>query len=711
MAKLEPEIVRDFVAESSDLLDSVEPKLIDLQHACDQTGAVDADAINAVFRLFHSMKGGAGMLELSNISSLTHAAENLLTLFRRESDPIALTRVHTDVLFKAMDLIRRMLEQLAHDGSDEGFEEEVAKIATELAAAAEDPAPMEMELPKEMIDIFVNEALSLLDTFESGLLRLEQSNDAEAAEDAFRASHSFKGNCGFMGFADLEKLTHSMETVLDGIKTQTIAAAPDVIAVLLNWIDLLRRTVQGIVVGGTGEISNCDVFLEFLAEMTRNWSSREDWLSSAEDQRKAPAPRSKSPSAEAAVVPDAQARAAAMQRQDIRVDLRKLDALINLVGELVIAEAMVTRHPAIAAHEDESVERAVHQLRRVSRELQDVAMSVRMVPLASTFQKMIRLVHDLSNKSGKKVDLELLGEDTEVDKTVIEQINDPLVHIVRNALDHGLEAPAERAAAGKSEVGHLTIEGKHEGGEVWILIHDDGRGLNREKILKKALDKELVTSAARDWPDSEVFNLIFEPGFSTADKITDVSGRGVGMDVVKKNIEKLKGRIDIYSEPGQGTTFILRIPLTLAIIEGMLVRVGDSSYTIPILNIRESIHIVPEQITKTPDGFELVRVREELFPVIRLHELFRKKPASEKLHEGILVIVESENRMVALFVDELLGQQETVIKGLSSYVGSARGVSGCTILGDGQVSLILDIRGVVAAAGDVDSGRTLPQVH
>lgn len=755
---LETEIVQEFVAESSDLLDSVEPTLIGLQHACDQTGEVNPESINTVFRLFHSMKGGAGMLELNNVARLTHAAENLLTLFRDETKGIRLSRSHTDVLFVAMDLIRKMLDQISQQGNDSGFEGEVSTVSAQLAAAAEGKQihpqcvdtvcvqqpiessrienqairgaaelkndsielveekqtlaeNLEMDLPPEMVNMFVNEAEELLDKFEAALIALEKGSDPEAASEGYRAIHSFKGNCGFMGFADLEELSHRMESVLDGIRDKTIEPSPDAIAILLNWIDLLRRSICNIAQGGNGSILHCDIYIEFLEEMIKNWSDKEDWFSkpTINSQTKKGEPQGQ-------LLQNANLKKslpntrASLVRQDIRVDLSKLDALINLVGELVIAEAMVTRHPTINDLEDESVERAVHQLRRVSRELQDVAMSVRMIPLAATFQKMIRLVHDLSHKSGKKVDLQLLGEDTEVDKTVIELISDPLVHIVRNALDHGLEPPGERAECGKVETGTLRIEGKHQGGEVWITIRDDGRGLDRDKIYDKAVEKGLISVASKDLSDSQIYNLIFEPGFSTADKVTDISGRGVGMDVVRRNLEKLKGRIDINSSPGEGSTFTLRIPLTLAIIDGMLVRVGESCFTIPILSIKESINPELEQITTTPDGTEIVQVRDELFPIVRLHSLFKKNPEYSQLNDGILVLVEAEGQTVALFVDELLGQQETVIKGLSHYIADARGVSGCTILGDGQVSLILDISGLIAmTSSQISEGQMLLQ--
>ena len=386
-------------------------------------------------------------------------------------------------------------------------------------------------------------------------------------------------------------------------------------------------------------------------------------------------------------------------RNDIRVDLRKLDSMLDLVGELVIAEAMVTRHPVVWNADNESLERAVHQLRRVASSLQDMATSVRMIPLAPTFRRMTRLVYDLSVKAGKMVDLVLLGEDTEVDRTVIERISDPLVHIIRNAIDHGIEPPEERVRIGKPETGRLTIEGHHEGGEVWIVITDDGRGLDREAILRRALSRGLIQGDGSDLTDNQIYHFIFEPGFSTAAKVTDISGRGFGMDVVKKNIEKLSGRIDIRTRPGEGTAVVMRIPLTLAIIDGMLVSSGNTRYIIPLLSIRESLRPEQEQIMSTPDGQEMVKIRDELIPIIKLDEIFDRVKSNRSLMDGILMIVEGDDgEVIALFADELLGQQETVIKGLSGWLKKSRGVSGCTILGDGEVGLILDIGAIVRLA-------------
>ena len=826
---IDAELIKDFVVDSMDLLDDVEPKLIEFQHECDASGAGDPDSINAVFRLFHSMKGSAGFLQLANITSLTHEAETLLDMFRRGK--YLLTKEHTNLFFRAMDLIRTILNHVDENLTDKGFEEPVKNLVVELKAAIKgefltqekcemeknktikaggekigisesteivteednmmqsesmaasedidsvlsaDSAPVidEFIIPitPEMLERFVTESDELLEQFEHALLAIEQEKDDEMLATAFRAIHSFKGNCGFMGLSDMEKISHNMENVMDAMRYGKVEIDAGNVGSLLKMNDVLRNAVVDVSNSGSGKIPNLDLYLEFFNDMfpTSKVEEQNGIDEEVENAIKKPtpervveaAPPVKKPLIEAPVIdlgdddgnddfsdgpslminqeklarikakmemqekePDmveldeepVRAKtppsinkaevaissvkpAKAIVRKDIRVDLNKLDTLINLVGELVIAEAMMTRHPSVKALEDEGIERAIHQLRRVSRDLQDVAMTVRMIPLASTFQKMIRLVHDLSSKSGKKVSLFLSGEETEVDKTVIEQIADPFVHIIRNAIDHGIESPAERIKNGKPETGEIRIEGRHEGGEVWITIKDDGQGLRRERIIQKAIKQNLIKGDGSNLSDKEVHKLIFEPGFSTSEKITDISGRGVGMDVVRRNIEKLKGKVDLVSVEGKGSTFTLRIPLTLAIIEGMLLRVGDTCYTLPLLTIRESLRPQRKQITTTPDGQELVRVREELIPVVRLHEVFNKKSDTTDLTEGILIIVEEDDHIVCLFVDEILGQQETVIKGLSRYLGNARGVAGCTILGNGEVSLILDVSAMIGVA-------------
>jgi two-component system chemotaxis sensor kinase CheA len=835
---IDRELLDSFVVESRDLLDEVEPSLIEMQQTSDISGSLDRDLLDRIFRLFHSMKGSAGFLGLDVVSSITHEAETLLDMVRKEQ--ISLTQSHTVMLCDVIDFMRELLELIETEGTDSGKESFAERLVSMLQGAItgtdaniasvdeniarevqqcnlDEPSDFIVPISKEMIEHFTHEADDLLELVESSLLACGDTNAdvSEPLREAFRGIHSLKGNSGIMGLADLQRLAHRMEETLTCMIDGQVEANEGNLSVLLNVIDVLRGAVADAENDGQHIIHGCDAIIELLGEILpddvidssipsgfsvdniRNVlvvddeedvielvrdSFAEQWnivsattgksalelfknsdcefdlvitdmsmpemdgatlikhirdsapnmpvlvmtaygdkqmlmdlidlgvdeylakpfpiaallekaslaIEKAKRHDSAKVDDEKDDAAEASVV-----SRKVIARNDIRVDISKLDTLINLVGELVIAEAMVTRNPIVLDLEDETYERAVHQLRRVTMDLQDIAMGVRMVPLSATFRKMIRLVHDVSGKAGKQVNLELRGEDTEVDKTVIEKIADPLVHIVRNSIDHGIESPSDRIEKGKKDVGTLVIEGRHEGGEVWIIISDDGKGLDRDKILAKGIERGLVSGNGEELSDSQVHKLIFEPGFSTADQITDISGRGVGMDVVKRNIEGLNGRIDVHSCKGEGTTVVLRIPLTLAIIDGMLVRVGTSQYTIPILSIRETLKPTIKSITRTPDGREVVRVRDEMIPVLRLHEVFGKEPQHKDLCDGILIIIESDDNIFAIFVDEIVGQQETVIKGLSSYIGKARGTSGCTILGNGEVSLILDVNSLV----------------
>ncbi len=771
------EIFEAFVEEGGEMMDDVEPQLVELEQSSTADGLVDLETINSIFRLFHSMKGSAGFLELNCIVKLTHRAENLLDIFRKEQ--ARLEGPDVTLLLQTIDLLRKTMADLVESGKDDTFTVEVDELVGRLQVSIEaklnpgsapaqpeviaeveapvvaevvpsDPEPKVDEGPSfpkinitpEMHAKYMEEAEELLDSSEQDLLSALNGNadDVDLAE-ALRCLHSFKGNSGFMGYTHLEKLTHKTESTLEKVVEGEIEADEKALTIFLAVVDALRKAV-----GELGDDGECDAApLEVLqgqldaflqgespapnpaAPAPSQAPKKAGFIPLAGMKKPTPAPQVATPTeVEAELKPEpvaaapkpapaapaakpaaataakgsgtkaAPAPASKKASGSIRVDIAKLDSLMNLVGELVIAEAMVTRNPDLIGHEFENLEKASHHLRRITSDLQDVAMSVRMVPLSGTFKKMVRLVHDTGLKAGKKVNLELKGEDTEVDKTVIEMISDPLVHIVRNAIDHGLENPEERAETDKKESGTVTIEARHESGEVWITVSDDGKGMKREVILNKAIEKGLVDGDGSDLRDEDVFKMVFEPGFSTAAAVTEISGRGVGMDVVKKNIEKINGKVDIKSTMGKGSQFKMRIPLTMAIIEGMLVRVGKSTYNIPLLSIREAFRPTSAQVTTTPDGVEVVKLRDDMIPVVRMHNMYGIEPSFDQLDEGILVVVENDGFSAALFVDEILGQQQTVVKGLSDYVGSPHGVSGCTILGDGRISLILDVATILA---------------
>lgn len=385
----------------------------------------------------------------------------------------------------------------------------------------------------------------------------------------------------------------------------------------------------------------------------------------------------------------------------ISVNVDKLDRLMDLVGEMVIAEAMVTQNPDLQGLQLDRFHKASQLLHKITSELQDVVMSIRMVPLTATFQKMHRIVRDMCKNLGKEVQLRLVGEETEVDKNVIQHISDPLMHLIRNSVDHGIELPEDRAAAGKARAGTVTLEARNSGGDVYVYIKDDGKGLSKEKLLEKARKNGLLTKPEHEMTDKEIYGLIFLPGFSTKENISEYSGRGVGMDVVSQNISAIGGTIAVDSAEGAGTTITLKIPLTLAIIDGMTIRVGASRYTVPTVSIVESFRPKEADIIRDPDDREMIMVRGQCYPILRLHERYGVKPDTTLFSEGILIMVEHDGRSFCLFADALIGQQQVVVKALPAYIKRMRniqGLAGCTLLGDGSISLILD-PGALSASG------------
>lgn len=746
------ELIQAFVVETQEAVDEIEPLLIEMQELACEDAMPDTETINAIFRVFHSTKGSAGFLQLGTVSSVTHEAETLLDMIRKGK--MDLEEHHVLLMLQSCDFIRALLTEIEQFGTDHGNDEKAADLVEELQhcmrgtqelsaakvpAAPEsvktEPAPVldrpcteatnsagtlsEIASP-DMIDIFVQDAEDLLENAEQALIKLSQAPDdpSEPVQEGLRAIHTFKGNSGLLGLTHFEQLSHRMETIMQAVRDGELDISDNVIRVLLSIIDLFRKSTGTLSQGNVPTIMGFQGLSELLDEFIPSTVAPPEVSSAPDTAPPAPAEEVAAAPARAEPPPERTApnasekrsektadkqisRAKAAQtvaRRDIRVNVDKLDLLHNLVGELVIAEAMVTRNAEIKKLHMESFERAGHQLSLITNELQDVAMSLRMIPLAGVFRKMIRLVHDLSSKAHKKIDLKLIGEETEVDRNVVELISDPLVHLIRNSVDHGLEPQEDREKAGKPESGQIIIEARHQSGEVWILVKDDGRGLNRQKILERAKERGLCEGDGSHLRDDEVYRFVFMPGFSTAEAITDISGRGVGMDVVKKNIEKLKGHIDIESTPGKGSTIIIRIPLTLAIIQGMLLQAGNERYVIPLLNIRESFRPDSSAISTVTGRGEMITIRGELLPLFRLATLFSIKDAVTHAAEGIVVVIEDGPEMTALLVDELLGQQQVVIKSLDNVGVSVQGVSGACILNDGRVGLILDVRGMIHLA-------------
>ena len=580
----------------------------------------------------------------------------------------------------------------------------------------------------EMLQLFCAEAHDLLREIEQGLLSLEHSpTDAPTLDALFRAFHTFKGNVGVMKLTELQQFTHEMESLLDAARKGTLVLGRDAIGVILAGADLLERFVDELArqLSGVDAGRSIDLPLPALIAAVHTLLAGG---SPAPPVRQAAAPPAPAPPGAPSVTPSppppavaapaaaappvaaaepgsrpgdvpaeaprAPARATSANATVVRVDTQKLDGLIDLVGELVIAQSLVVQNPALASLADQHLARSLSQLRGITTDLQRTAMALRMVPVRGTFQKMGRLVRDLALQQGKEIRLELEGEDTELDRGLVEDLADPLVHMIRNSADHGIEMPEARMAAGKPPAGTIRLHALHRGGFIVIEVSDDGRGLDAARILAKAIERGLVTADEKLEP-REIYDLIFAPGFSTAEKITDISGRGVGMDVVRRNIERLRGKIEIDSELGRGTRFTIALPLTLAIIEGVIVGVGGERYVIPTLSVRESFRPRPGQVTTVQGRGEMVAVRGRLTPLLRLGDHLGVVPRARDSTEGIVVVVESGSDARCLFVDDLLGKQEVVIKSLGDLFGTQRDFAGAAILGDGRVGLILDVNTLV----------------
>lgn len=577
--------------------------------------------------------------------------------------------------------------------------------------SVEVPLVLNLEADRELLAEFINESSEHLQNIEQGVLVLEESpTDADTLNSIFRAFHTFKGGAGFLSLAPIEDLAHELESLLDAARQNRLAVTSPVIDVILAGGDTLGAFVAQM----SGQLA--DEPATPIVIPTRALIQRVQAVLANPDEPAVPNPAATIPKTKAAAaepevfIPAAAEPALAASTPSaataehatsdsapstaVKVDTQKLDSLIEIVGELVISQSMVVQDPIIRAHASQGLTRAFAQLRRITNDLQRTAMSLRMVPIRGTFQKMTRLVRDLAARQEKQVQLVMNGEDTELDRNLVGALSDPLVHMIRNSVDHGIETAEARVARGKSAEGTIELSAFHQGGSIVIQIRDDGSGLNKDRILAKAMEKGLVKTGA-ELPDHEIFDLIFAPGFSTAENVTDISGRGVGMDVVRRNIESLRGKIVIDSAIGKGTTFTIYLPLTLAIIDGMIVAVGGERFIIPTLSVRESFRPKPEMISTVYQRGEMVDVRRKLTPLLRLGKHFGLQAKVSDPCEGIVVVVESGMHVRCLLVDELIGKQEVVIKSLGEQFKHNRALAGGAILGDGRVGLIVNVDALV----------------
>lgn len=587
---------------------------------------------------------------------------------------------------------------------------------------------MELDM-SQFAAIFVEEAQEHLATMESRLLAIQvDAVTKEELNEIFRAAHSIKGGSATFGLSAVTGVAHELESLLDRARNGELSLTAEMVDALLTARDVIEQMIAEF--EGKGAVDQVEVakVCETLRRLAAQGRAVEHHAPAApavaaEEVKDEPAqPEAAQPEAAADAVPmpagegekfgffegapaapppvaqvAARAAAPAFESSSIRVSVEKVDQIINLVGELVITQAMLAQ--TANSHDaglQERLAMSLAQLDRNTRDLQEAAMSIRMMPISAVFNRFPRVVRDLAARLGKQVELKLAGEATELDKGLIEKITDPLTHLVRNSLDHGIELPDQRIKAGKPAQGTVWLTAEHLGGNVVIQVRDDGRGLDRERILAKARERGIAVP--ENPHDDEVWALIFEAGFSTAAEVTDVSGRGVGMDVVRSNIVALGGRVEIHSEAGRGTTMTVRLPLTLAILDGMSVGVGEEVFILPLNNIVESLRPAPDAVKTVNGRGRVVHIRGEYLPVISLAEVLELEGRAREEHEGILVIVETGQRRVALFVDALLGQHQVVIKSLENNYRKVAGFSGATIMGDGRVALILDAPGIARMA-------------
>ncbi len=680
-----------FFEECFEGLEAMESGLLSLD-----LGDIDSEVINTIFRAAHSIKGGSGTFGFTVVAGYTHIMETLLDEMRDGRRQV--TKPAVDVLLGSVDCLRDMLTSIQN-------EEDI-----NMESAAKHQEALEIELTGKAGSGHATESTPA--TTEDAAPEPEEEPEEEIAEEqgwkiAFCPYLNLlqTGNDPVRLFRQLSNLGELTTTVNIQDIPPFSELEPD--ECNISWELKLVTDATEAEVKDIFSFVEDDCALEFapLAKPKKVKKVAKPKPVAVVDEVKAAPVAEAEPTTPAAPAPPAAkkpvveadaSKNAPKASSSIRVDTDKIDTLINMVGEVVITQSMLGLiGENFTMDKVGQLKRGLAQLERHTRDLQQSVMNIRMLPISFVFSRFPRLVHDISTQLSKKITLKLVGENTEVDKAVVELINDPLVHLIRNSLDHGIEMPADRIAAGKPEMGTIELKAYHRGGHIVIEIVDDGRGLDKNKLLAKAIEKGLVEETAI-LSEKQIFELIFMPGFSTAEKLTDISGRGVGMDVVRRNIQSLGGNIDIISELGKGTTIAIHLPLTLAILDGQSVAVGDETYIVPLVSIIESINITEKMLNKVAGKGETFKLRNEYLPIIRMREIFNvRSGAATKSNEGVIVVVEGQGALCGFLVDELLGQQQVVIKSLEANYRRVEGVSGATILGDGSVALILDVPGLV----------------
>ena len=709
-----------FIFETEQGLENLENICLDSK----DVGEFDEDNVNEIFRIMHTIKGASAVMMYQNIATLSHKLEDVF-YFIRENHPESVPHAElVDDVLEVSDFITSELEKIKDGLESDGDSSELIstldvflkKIQKKTGSATQPAAPVEerplQEKPRFYIAPVASDASKFYNIYVTYLKDTEMANIR-----AYMAVNSLKGIAEDIMFSPSDIISNpdSANVVLEfgfKIALQTTEDAQRIMELINS-----SAGIENV------EINECtsDDFLEFCVEAETPSSSAGEVLMApieqptirvesqkpqnivldSEEEKKSEE-KSEGGTEEKKPTPARAAKRPAAKKGEaqsfISVNIKKMDLLMDLIGELVIAEAVVLQNPdlKVPGLDLTNFQKSAAQLSKITSELQDAIMAMRMMPLKNTFQKMNRIVYDTSKKLGKDIELEVIGEDTEVDKNIIEHISDPLMHLIRNSVDHGIESNEKRAQIGKIEKGKIVLEAKNEGGQVWISVSDNGKGLNKEEILEKAKSNGLLGNRSeKDFTDKEIYNFITLPGFSTKKQVTEYSGRGVGMDVVVKNIQGVGGVLDIESTEGRGSTMTMKIPLTLAIIDGIIFSVGGTNFVTPTNTVSEFIRIDKEKLIVEPDGEEYVMIRDDCYPLIRLNKFYHLKDAVDDIEDGIVAVLNHEDRKLAVFADKLVGEQEIVVKPIPSYIKQVKGISGCTQLGDGSISLILDTGGLV----------------
>ncbi len=673
-------ILEVYIFETTQNIEQLEALILE----SDKFGYFLADTVNEIFRIMHTIKGSSAMMLINNVSSLAHSIEDLFYYLREQKPQNMEYSELSDLVLGGIDFIKAELIKIkSGDKPGEDPNLHISNIKSFLGKLKDS-----------------NNVKDIVEKHE----KIENNNcfthkSSEGGINNFKAIVLFEDGCEMENLRAFGIVHDLGEQVHDIIYYPSDMDNDDSIKIIREYgftmllnTDKTYQEIYNLIMQETF-LKNIELTLLQDNSEIEQFKKACTSINNAEPLIPEKSNNPISIENELKKQPEKSS-----MNSIISINVNKLDKLMDLMGELVIAESMVTQNPDLKGLELNNFSRAAVQLHKITMELQSMVMSTRLVPLSTTFVKMNRIVRDMSKKQGKEVELILDGEDTEVDKNIIEHISDPLMHLIRNSIDHGIENAQEREAIGKPGKGTIVLSGKSDGSDVVIVVKDDGRGLNKGKILQKSKENSLLTKPEQEMSDDDIYNLIFLPGFSTNDAVSEYSGRGVGMDVVVKNIENVGGKVSIHSLEGSGTTIILKIPLTLAIIDGMNIQVGHSYYTIPTMSVKESFSTHDKNIIIDPDGNEMIMVRGSCYPILRLNELFNVSTEVLNFESGIMVMVEHDNKTICIFADKLLGRQEVVVKALPGFIknrGKTHGLSGCTLFGDGSISLILDVGALI----------------